>query len=118
VCTNIGSTKPVKSIYFLTVRTRKGDFVCGSQDSLNFSWNFLSPLSLPVSLVDSSPALFFAHAFMSSSSTPIPDTAGAARVKAGNNIFTSDGSFLDRFKKLKGDEEEKKKVQDSLTRYV
>jgi acyl-CoA hydrolase len=56
---------------------------------------------------------------MSSSSTPVSSTeAGTSRTsfKAGNNIFTSDGSFLDRFRKLKGDEEEKKRVQEALQR--
>lgn len=35
------------------------------------------------------------------------------------NVFTSDGSFLSKFKKKEGDaDEEKRKAQEALARYV
>ncbi|KAA1093625.1 hypothetical protein PGTUg99_010443 [Puccinia graminis f. sp. tritici] len=39
----------------------------------------------------------------------------AAKAKA-MNVFTSDGSFLERFKKMKEEEVEKKKQEDALAR--
>ncbi|KAI1785522.1 hypothetical protein LXA43DRAFT_976145 [Ganoderma leucocontextum] len=72
---------------------------------------------------------------MSSSSTPVPSSGYAspaplsttpAPPKPNNaapkpkpvNVFSNDGSFLERFQRLKKEEDEKKKTEDTIAKYV
>jgi len=50
-----------------------------------------------------------------SSSATKPLKASASKPKA-TNVFTNDGSFLERFQRSKKEEEEKKKAEDDIAR--